>query len=231
MSFVFQRVMVDEADVNEAAKRKRPDTPPVKWPTSIRHDSPSPTPLHYQPSYQEEVNNHKPPPHKDLSITNDLKTNNVLQSHQRKRKSSEDVSNLGGGVKPQKTAKHNIHPQLKKLQRLHQIKGQYHKKGSGIPNSTVGKNMSINHLDKEQKGSDISSILRNALTPRTEADKVNNLHFDGMLTGNDVSSQNSTPSSSPSTVSTLQLIREAHEENTQIRTTVFKELRRPTNGE
>lgn len=222
--------MVDEADVNEAARRKRPDTPPVKWPTSIRHDSPSPTPHHYRPSYQEETANHKTPPHKDHTIQNDVKPNNVLQSHQRKRKPSEDVANLDGGAKPPKTAKHNIHPQLKKLQRLHQIKGHHNKKTSNISNSALGKNLPVNNLDKEQ--SDISSILRNALTPKAEGDKVNKVnHFDGLLIGNDVHSRDSTPSSSPSTISRRQLIREAHEENAQIRTTVFKELRSPCSGE
>lgn len=228
--------MVDEADVNEAARRKRPDTPPVKWPTSIRHDTPSPTPHHYRPSCQEEEQSHKPAQFKDTkdNISNDMRTNNVLQSHHRKRKCSDDISGLDGGAKPSKTAKHNIHPQLKKLQRLHQIKGQCHKKVSGTSSSTTGKNLPVNNTDKEQEVSDISSILRNALTPRTEADKiskVNNSHMDGLLIANDVLSRNSTPSSSPSTVSRRQLLREAHEENTQIRITVFKELRSPNCGE
>lgn len=226
--------MVDEADVNEAAKRKRPDTPPVKWPTSIHHDPPSPIHHHYK--QQETIN--KPTinkENKDL-LTNDIKPNNFTP-HQRKRKPSEDVSE--SGAKPAKAAKHHIHPQLKKLQRLHQIKGQLPKKGQVLSNSsdlTIGKNSCLNNVERKQDVSDISSILRTALSSKDKSDvgekeplqMTNNI--DGLLHNDNRTSQNSTPSSSPSLVSQRQLMREAHEENSQIRTAIFKELRKHERG-
>ncbi|XP_031558943.1 integrator complex subunit 6-like [Actinia tenebrosa] len=223
-----QRVMVDEADVNEAAKRKRPDTPPVKWPTSIHHDAPSPVHHHYQE--QQETLTDKPiinKENKDM-LTNDIKPNNITP-HQRKRKPSEDISE--GGAKPAKAAKHHIHPQLKKLQRLHQIKGQLPKKGQVLSNSTdLGKNSCLNNVDRKQDVSDISSILRTALSSKDKGDEKEPLqvtnNIDGLLQMDNRTSQNSTPSSSPSLVSQRQLMREAHEENTQIRTAIFKELRK-----
>jgi hypothetical protein len=232
--------MVDEADVNEAAKRKRPDTPPVKWPTSIHHDAPSP--IHHQYKEQQETLNNKPVFNKENKdyITNDIKTNNIANpSHQRKRKPSEDISEKGPGIKPAKIAKHSIHPQLKKLQRLHQIKGALPKKehvsGSTSDLSLV-KNSCLNSVDKKQDVSDISSILRNALSSKDKGDstekesfKMTNNIMDGLL-HNDDRTRNSTPSSSPSLVSPRQLIREAQEENTRIRTTIFKELRRHGKG-
>ena len=163
--------MVDEADVNEAAKRKRPDTPPVKWPTSIRHDTPSPIHHHYQ-EHQEILNN-KPVINKENKdmLTNDIKPNNIVPN-QRKRKPSEDISE--SGAKPVKAAKHHIHPQLKKLQRLHQIKGQLPKKKQVLSNSSdliVGKNSCLNSVDRKQEVSDISSILRTALSSNDKGEK------------------------------------------------------------
>lgn len=229
--------MVDEADVNEAAKRKRPDTPPVKWPTSIHHDPPSPVHHHYRE--QEEALDNKPiinKENKDM-LTNDIIKPNNITPHQRKRKPTEDISE--SGAKPPKSAKHHIHPQLKKLQRLHQIKGQLPKKGQVLSNSsdlTVGKNSCLNSVERKQDVSDISSILRTALSSKDKSDVsekeplqlTNNI--DGLLHNDNRTSQNSTPSSSPSLVSHRQLMREAHEENSQIRTAIFKEMRKHEKG-
>ena len=54
--------------------------------------------------------------------------------------------------------------------------------------------------------------------------------IDGLLHNDNRTSQNSTPSSSPSLISQRQLMREAHEENAQIRTAIFKELRKHEKG-
>jgi len=234
-----QRVMVDEADVNEAMagppSRKRPpmdnrpgsprdkkrqqETPPVRWPNKMNQNGgPLIGPI-----------NNKVPPDKNLS-NQDVKANNVFPGHHGvKRKHSEG----GDGVhKSRKSSKGLIDPQLARLQRL-QNKGRLNRK-----HQPVTKTDSVN----SSKNDFVSSILKEAVTSQTRTfsgqggpllhsndntllkNKFTNSEAPEVFVDEVVKERGKGPS--PRLLK-KQLAREAMEENRLIRNTIFKEIRLP----
>lgn len=231
-----QRVMVDEADVNEAMagppSRKRPpvdnrpgspkdkkrqqESPPVRWPNKINQNG---NPL--QPTF-----NNKLSTDKNL-LSQDAKTNNVFPGHGMKRKHSEGSE---GANKMLKGPKGLIKPQLAKLQqRLH------NKEKLNRKQQAVAKNDTVN----SSKNDFVSSILKEAVTSQSRT-------FSGqgvpVVNSNDTSVGKNKVTNSEASLDGLvkgrgrglsprllkrQLDREAREGNRLIRNTVFREIRQP----
>lgn len=236
-----QRVMVDEADVNEAMagppSRKRPpidnrpgspkdrkrqqETPPVRWPNKATQNGGN--------SLISPVNN-KVTSDKNL-ISQDGKMNNVFSGghHGMKRKLSEGNDRVHKSLK---SSKGLMKPQLARLQQQHS-KGKLNKKLQPL-SKTDANNSSKNDF--------VSSILKEAVTSQTrtfsgqgrpvmnssegtlEKNKLTNSEAAEVLADEVVKEQPKGPS--PRLLK-KQLAREAFEENRLIRNSVFKEIRRP----
>lgn len=236
-----QRVMVDEADVNEAMagppSRKRPpidnrpgspkdrkrqqETPPVRWPNKATQNGGN--------SSISPVNN-KVTSDKNL-ISQDGKMNNVFSGghHGMKRKLSEGNDRVHKSLK---SSKGLMKPQLARLQQQHS-KGKLNKKLQPL-SKTDANNSSKNDV--------VSSILKEAVTPQTrtfsgqgrpvmnssegtlDKNKLTNSEAAEVLADEVVKEQPKGPS--PRLLK-KQLAREAFEENRLIRNSVFKEIRRP----
>lgn len=239
LRLIFQRVMVDEADVNEAMagpqsrkrspmdnrpgsprdKRRQQETPPVRWPNKMNQNGgPLTGPI-----------NNKVPPDKNLS-NQDVKANNVFPGHHGvKRKHSEGSD---GVHKSRKSSKGLIDPQLARLQRL-QNKGRLNRK-----HQPVTKTNAVN----SSKNDFVSSILKEAVTSQTRTFSGQGgplLHSnDNMLLKNKVTNSEAAEvfvdevvkergkGPSPRLLK-KQLAREAMEENRLIRNSIFKEIRLP----
>lgn len=235
----FQRVMVDEADVNEAMagppSRKRPpmdnrpgsprdrrrpqETPPVRWPNKMNQNGgPITGPI-----------NNKVQPDKNTS-NQDVKVNNVYPGHHGvKRKHTEGSD---GVHKPRKSSKGLIDPQLARLQRL-QNKGRLNRKHQPVVRDDV-----VN----SSKNDFVSSILKEAVTSQTRTfsgqgvpllnsndnalhkNKFTNSEAPEVFVDEDVKERGKGPS--PRLLK-KQLEREAMEENRLIRNRIFKEIRQP----
>lgn len=236
-----QRVMVDEADVNEAMagppSRKRPpidnrpgspkdrkrqqETPPVRWPNKATQNGGN--------SLISPVNN-KVTSDKNL-ISQDGKMNNVFSGghHGMKRKLSEGNDRVHKSLK---SSKGLMKPQLARLQQQHS-KGKLNKKLQPL-SKTDANNSSKNDF--------VSSILKEAVTSQTrtfsgqgrpvmnssegtlDKNKLTNSEAAEVLADEVVKEQPKGPS--PRLLK-KQLAREAFEENRLIRNSVFKEIRRP----
>lgn len=236
-----QRVMVDEADVNEAMagppSRKRPpidnrpgspkdrkrqqETPPVRWPNKATQNGGN--------SLISPVNN-KVTSDKNL-ISQDGKMNNVFSGghHGMKRKLSEGNDRVHKSLK---SSKGLMKPQLARLQQQHS-KGKLNKKLQPL-SKTDANNSSKNDF--------VSSILKEAVTSQTrtfsgqgrpvmnssegtlDKNKLANSEAAEVLADEVVKEQPKGPS--PRLLK-KQLAREAFEENRLIRNSVFKEIRRP----
>ena len=234
--FFLQRVMVDEADVNEAMagppSRKRPpidnrpgsprdrkrqqETPPVRWPNKTNGGTPLPL-------------NNKVPPDKN-SLSQDTKTNNVFPGHGMKRKHSEGSE---GTNKSFKASKGLMKPQLAKLQQKLHNKGKLNRKQQPGVKSDAS-NSSRNDF--------VSSILKEAVTSQSRTfsgqgvpvvnsndisvskNKLSNLEAPDLLVDGVVKERSKGPSPR---LLRKQLAREACEENRLIRNTVFREMRQP----
>lgn len=174
-----QRVMIDEADVNEAIagpqhkkirpmsprdRRKRLDSPILGKRSPGTVVSPPPTPPATPPPQQA----NKFPAQNKTVPQSVGKINNVVQSGEitRKRKLPEEVNDRTVDVKNKspKTQKH-INPQLKKLQLLHQNKQAQLNRHQNTT-AVSGKNAtSLNSFAKlDSAAANISSILRKAIT-------------------------------------------------------------------
>lgn len=236
--FFLQRVMVDEADVNEAMagppSRKRPpidnrpgsprdrkrqhETLPMRWPNKTNGGSSFPAPL-----------NNKVPPDKSL-LSQDAKTNNVFPGHGMKRKHSEGSE---GANKSFKASKGLMKPQLAKLQQKLQNKGKLNRKQQlGVKSDAS--NSSRNDF--------VSSILKEAVTSQSRTfsgqgvpvvnsndnsvgkNKLTNSEAPDVLLDGVVKERRKGPS--PRFLR-RQLAQEACEENRLIRNTVFREMRQP----
>ena len=235
----LQRVMVDEADVNEAMagppSRKRPpidnrpgspkdkkrqqESPPVRWPTKINQNG---NPL--QPALNNKVSTDK------NLLSQDAKTNNVFPGHGVKRKHSEGSE---GANKMLKGPKGFIKPQLAKLQQRLHNKGKLNRK-----QQPVAKNDTVN----SSKNDFVSSILKEAVTSQSRT-------FSGqgvpVVNSNDTSVSKNKVTNSDAREALMdgfvkgrgrglsprllkkQLDREAREGNRLIRNTVFREIRQP----
>lgn len=241
LSFSSQRVMVDEADVNEAMagppSRKRPpmdnrpgsprdrkrqqETPPVRWPNKVNLNGGSPLPG---------PPNNKVPPDKSLS-SQDAKTNNVFPGHGMKRKHSEGSDGINKSLKSSKGLNK---PQLaRNLQRL-QNKGRLNRKQQPVMKSDAAVNSSKNDF--------VSSILKEAVTSQSRTfsgqggpvlnssdnalskTKLTNSESPEALVDGVVKERGKGPS--PRLLK-RQLAREAREENRLIRNAIFKEIRQP----
>lgn len=227
-----QRVLVDEADVNEAMagvpSRKRPgsprdkkrqqETPPVRWPNKVNQNGGNSLPV---------PQNNKLPPDKN-AILQDGKTNNVFSGHGIKRKHSEGSEGVN---KVLKSSKSLIKPQLAKLQQRLHNKGKINWK-----QQPVAKTDSIN----SSKNDFVSSILKEAVTSQSRTCQgvpVENSH-DSSTSKNVLTNSESQESFadclskeqggglSPRALK-KQLIQEAYEENRLIRNLVFRDIRQP----
>ncbi|XP_078380426.1 integrator complex subunit 6-like isoform X2 [Oculina patagonica] len=234
-----QRVMVDEADVNEAMagppSRKRPpvdrpgsprdrrrqlESPPVRWPNKLNQNGGSPL----TPSINNKVSTDK------NSLTQDDKMNNVFPGHHGvKRKLSEGSD---GVHKSLKSSKGLIKPQLARLQRL-QNKGRLNRKHP-VANSDA--------VNSSSKNDFVASILKEAVTSQTRTfsgqgrpmphsndnalskNKLTNSEAPEVLVEEVVKERGKGPS--PRLLK-KQLAREAIEENRLIRNSIFKEIRKP----
>ncbi|XP_015758738.1 PREDICTED: integrator complex subunit 6-like [Acropora digitifera] len=227
-----QRVLVDEADVNEAMagvpSRKRPgsprdkkrqqETPPVRWPNKVNQNGGNSLPV---------PQNNKLPPDKN-ALLQDGKTNNIFSGHGIKRKHSEGSEGVN---KVLKSSKSLIKPQLAKLQQRLHNKGKINWK-----QQPVAKTDSIN----SSKNDFVSSILKEAVTSQSRTCQgvpVENSH-DSSTSKNVLTNSESQESFadclskeqggglSPRALK-KQLIQEAYEENRLIRNLVFRDIRQP----
>ncbi|XP_068687441.1 integrator complex subunit 6-like [Montipora foliosa] len=235
-----QRVMVDEADVNEAMagprsgkrplianrpgsprdKKRQQETPPVRWPNKTNQNGGSPLPLPL---------NNKVPPDKNVMLQ-DGKINSVFSGHGIKRKNNEGSE---GANKMLKASKGLIKPQLAKLQQ------RIHNKGKANCKQQSAAKSDGNALAKNDF---VSSILKEAVTSQSKTfsgqgvpvvnshdnsvgkDKLTNSEtkeplLDGLTKGR---AEGLSPRSLKK-----QLLREAWEENRLIKNLVFRDIRQP----